>query len=279
MMRSLATQLGKSVAAAFLLLLLVLVSQASATWKLNLTGDVGYSIGEGDVTGSSVWTNDFSGSDDDVSPLMGAAVGIEVPMFELTPWRLPWNLQLPDWPVRLEIEVVGLREYELQTDGLTSGAPFDSPFHTKVKFWTIMHDVWLDVPLRWMHQPITWVGERVQGRRPRYAKLKKFLDASNFYFGAGIGMGRLEVSTSEPDLAGSKNDYNFAYQFGAGYGYRLTERVHMSVGYRYVNPGDAKITLYDNVGTERGRFELENDIHEIRFAVRVTLADLPNPWR
>lgn len=265
---------------AVLLFSITCTSQALADWRIYVSGDVGYSIGKGDVSGSNTFTPfSLTGDDDDVSPLMGAALGVEIPMYDIVPWRMPGKFQLPAWPVRFEVEIVGLREYELRTDGLTPGLPGDDPFHTKVKSWTLLHDIWFDVPLEWLHKPITQAGSLFERRRPRYPKLKKFLEASNLYFGVGIGVARLEISTSEFLVSGSKDDYNFAYQFGTGYGYQLTDFVHMSVGYRYIDPGDATITLRDSGAIDRGRFKIDTEIHEVRFAVRIRLYDVPSPWR
>jgi hypothetical protein len=263
------------------LLSLALASTASATWQLYGSGDFGYSIGIGKVSGSANVIGipiQLSGKDTDASPLLGGAFGVQVPMDELTPWRLPRNWRLPDWPLRFEIEFVGLREYEFATPGLTPGAPFDSPFNTSASSWSMMNNIWLDVPLRGLYGPITSTSRFVKGRE-RLPTLREFLNSSTWYLGLGIGFAALDVATSDSILFGQGESFNFAYQFGTGFGYQLTSRTNLSVGYRFFRPGSGTMILRDTTLQELGFFKLKPDAHEVHFSLRILLYDLPYPWR
>lgn len=260
---------------------LLAASPAHATWRLYLSGDVGYSVGIGTVDGVSDFIPPdpvpLTGDDSDVSPLVGGAFGIEIPMDELTPWRMPRNWRLPDWPVRFELEAVGLREWEWKTPGQTPGAPLDRPFNTKAKSWSVMTNLWLDIPLRGLHRPIA-ATSRVVTRRSRLPRVKRFLEPLTWNVGVGIGAADMNVQTSDSLISGRGSTTDFAWQAGTGFGYQLTDRVNLGVGYRYIRPGDVSFTLTDGT-IERGRFGVTTDVHEARFSLRVRIADIPVPWR
>lgn len=252
-------------------------AEAHATWKLYGSMDVGYSIGKGEVSGDGEFVLPFelSGSDKDVSPLLGGAIGIEVPLTELTPWRLPDELYLPAWPFRFEIEAAGLREYDLATPALVDG----EYFNTQVKTWSMMGNFWFDVPLGGLHRPLIATA-RLLKQRTYFPDTKRFLDAATWYVGFGVGLGSVEASTASPNFTGNDQKYNFAYQVGTGFGYQATKRINLSIGYRYYNPGDIDLELYQTgVDDPFGTMELSTNVHEVRFSVRVNLYDLPYPWR
>ncbi len=260
-------------------LLCLLATPAGATWQMYVSGDFGYSIARSKVRGSADiagLAEPFSGKDKDVSPLVGGAIGVEIPMIELTPWRMPYDLRLPDWPVRFEIEASGLRDYELATDGLFAPGPTSDPFNSDIKAWSVMQNVWLDIPLRGIYRPISAVSGSLF-KHPRLPGLKRFLDPLTMYTGLGIGFARLVVDSAEPDFNGKRKKYGFAYQFGAGLGYQLTDHVNLGVGYRYHKPAKLKMSLRDPADRP-GRLRITNDIHEIRFALRIRVFDLPHPW-
>lgn len=269
-------------AVALVALATLTASPAQATWSLYVSGDIGYSIGVGHVSGTAdllIPPVDLSGSDDDVSPLLGGAFGVEVPMDEITPWRMPFDWRLPDWPMRLELEAVGLREWELRTHGQTPGAPNDEPFNTRATSWSMLTNLWLDVPLRGLHRPIS-ATSRVVAKRSRLPGLRSFLKHSTWNVGLGIGMANLDVKTSDSILRGGKSSYNFAWQVGTGFGYQLTENVNLGVGYRFFRPGEVAFALEDaSSPPDRGRFVLNTDVHEARFTLRIRVFDLPYPWR
>jgi opacity protein-like surface antigen len=270
---------GVVVAAA--LLSLAAAGSASATWQLYASGEFGYSIGVGKVSGLAgvVTTQELIGKDSDVSPMLGGAFGVQMPLDELTPWRLPGNVRLPEWPIRFEIEAAGLREYELRTPGQNPGTPNDLPFNTKASNWSLMWNVWTDIPLAGLHRPIASTA-RVVSRRPQHLpRVKRFLRPASWYVGVGLGVANVNVETSDSILFGAGDTYNFAWQVGTGLGYQLTDVVNLGVGYRFFRPGDGSVVLLDSARQNLGFFELASDIHEVRFSMRILLYDLPYPWR
>lgn len=98
------------------------------------------------------------------------------------------------------------------------------------------------------------------------------------YAGLGIGFSHLDVDSSESNFEGSNKKYDFAYQFGTGLGYQLTDYVNLGVGYRFIKPSKIKLSLSDDADRP-GDLESSNDIHEIRFSLRIRVFDLPYPWR
>lgn len=261
-------------------LLLGAATPASATWQLYMSGDFGYSIAESKLRGEVDLAGEmtrFSGKDTDVSPAVGGAFGVEIPMFELTPWRMPFDWRLPEWPVRFEFEASGLREYRPKTDGLVVLGDVTDPFHSKVKAWTFMNNVWVDIPLRGLYRPLSATNERVLGDT-RMPRLKRFLEPLTMYAGLGIGFSHLEIKTASPDYEAGKKKYDFAYQFGTGLGYQVSDFVNLGIGYRYIKPSKLKLRPEDTAG-ETGTARFNTDIHEVRFVARVRIFDLPYPWR
>jgi hypothetical protein len=266
-----------------LLLHMWVAAPAAATWQFYGSGDFGYSVDVGEVSGETEIVPpdpvDIGGKDHDVSPIVAGAVGIQVPMDELTPYRDAWGIRLPDWPVRIELEFAGLREYELDTGPPAFVGPNpEPPFKSNVKTWSMLHNFWLDIPLAGLHRPISSVSGAV-AKRQRLPGLKRFLRPASFYLGVGIGFASLEVRTSDGTHFGFYDEIDFAWQVGGGFGYQLTERVNLGVGYRYMRPGTAEMDLVDGVPQRQGSFSLRNDLHEARFSVRILLYDLPYPWR
>ncbi len=264
-----------------LLLLCASASPAQATWQLYATGDFGYSIANQKGSGSAevglAEPEQFSGSDSDVGPQIGGAIGLEVPMFEITPWRLPWDARLPDWPVRFEMEVSGLREYRPETSGLFEGTPNELRVNTTVKTWTFMNNLWFDVPLRGLYEPISATSSFIF-REPRLPNVKRTLERLTIYGGVGIGFGHVDASVDDQFYSGKNDKYDFAYQFGSGFGFELTENINLGMSYRYIELAKLKVGIEDAGGRE-GRTSISGDIHEVRFQMRVRVFDLPYPWR
>ncbi len=256
---------------------------AHATWQLYVGGDFGYSIakekvrGNADIAALDGNRSPFSGKDDDVSPEMGGTFGVEIPMFEVTPWDLPGDRRLPDWPVRFEVEASGLREYRPATAGLRLVGGNGNTVHSKVKTWMFMNNLWLDVPLRGLYRPISATSGFLFDK-PRLPTLKRGLDRLTVYTGVGIGVGHVKAKVDDTDYAGKKDKYDFAYQFGTGFGFQASEYVNLGMGYRFIKLAKLKVKLEDN--NERpGKANLSGDIHEVRFQVRIRVFDLPYPWR
>lgn len=251
---------------------------ASADWRLYGSADLGYSIGKTSVDGDINFDPPnlpIRGSDTDVSPLLGGAFGVAIPMDELAPVEVPrW---LPDWDVRGEIEAVGLRSYDFRTRPIVPG---NAKVNTDLDVWTVMANVYVDVPMRGLYRPISWTTSRLFGRW-RLRTLKYVLDRTTFDVGLGIGVAGLDVTTSEADNSGNEKAYNFAWQVSPGFSYEVSDRVKLTLGYRYIDPGDADLNLrgdsLPNDGTSS--VKIDPEIHEVRAGVRVEIWDFAIPWR
>ena len=159
------------------LLLLGVALPAAADWRIYTSADLGYSIATADADGVLNFappTINLGGDDTDVSPFLGGAVGLAIPMDEIAPVELPWGWRLPDWDVRGEVEAVGLRSYDLKTDPIAAGR---AKVLTEMDVWTVMGNFWLDVPMRGLYRPISWTSSRLFGRW-RLRTLKYILDRS-----------------------------------------------------------------------------------------------------
>lgn len=227
---------------------------------LYATGSLGISGATADSGGSTEFFEN-TGGDSDSSPVYGGAAGIAVPINELFPtgWddRLRrWRVNLPTWDVRFELEGIAGRDYEMRTEG-------GDGYFAEVDNWAIMHNVWMDVPIR---DPVNWAF----GRFP-------LLEPVTVYVGVGIGLGSTEVSATDNVSKGSKTNYEFAWQAGAGIGYELTEYVTLSAGYRYFDLGKADLTLYGAAPEPFGDYSLDVHAHEFTTNVRVTFYTVPWP--
>jgi hypothetical protein len=217
----------------------------------------------------------LDGNDDDLSPLVGGTLGIGLPMNEILPRRFTGHLPIPDWLIRLEVEGIALREYHLRTSSIAGST---GPIHTELDSWSVMGNLWLDVPLRGLYRPISWTSSHLFGRR-RLQPVKDFLDRLTIDGGAGIGVVNFDAKVREADASGSDDSSNFAWQVGAGLGLRLSERIKMTVGYRYFDPGESKITLTGSGLQPGSELELDNEVHEARVGIRVLFYEFSNPWR
>jgi len=207
--------------------LLALPRAAGADWRIYTSGDLGYSISKGEASGQVViaQTIGLGGSSTDVSPLLGGAVGLAVPMDEIAPIELPRGWHLPSWDVRGEIEAVGLRNFKYTTDPIVTN---EGRIVTEIDCWTVMGNFALDVPLRGLYRPISWTSARLFGRW-RLRTLKEILDRTTFEVGAGIGVASLDAKTQESQTRGRETAYNFAWQAGGGFAYSLTDRVSLTL--------------------------------------------------
>jgi hypothetical protein len=207
------------------------------------------SAGQGEAGGSTPFFAN-RGSDTDSSPAYGLAAGFAIPFREVLPDR---DLPISDWAARVELEGLAGRDYELRAQGA-------EPYLSEVYTWTLMQNVWLDVPLE---RPIA----HFFGRIPVLAPL-------SFTLGAGIGLGANDVSTTDNVSRGSTVGYSFAWQAGAGFGYALTRSVTIGVGYRYLDPGQVELGLRAGT-TPLGSFELDLAAHEVATTLRVAFYPVP----
>jgi opacity protein-like surface antigen len=207
------------------------------------------STGQGEAGGSTPFFSN-RGSDMDSSPAYGLAAGFAVPFREVFPDR---DLAVSDWAARVELEGLAGRDYELRARGA-------EPYLSEVYTWTLMQNVWLDVPLE---RPIA----HLFGRIPVLAPL-------SFTIGAGIGLGANDVATTDNVSRGSTTAYGFAWQAGAGFGYALTRRVTIGLGYRYLDPGKVELDL-SSAGTPFGSFDLDLAAHEVASTLRIAFHSVP----
>ena len=85
------------------------------------------------------------------------------------------------------------------------------------------------------------------------------------YFGVGAGIARIDVSGATPSTGTSINDKDtaFAWQGMAGVAYAVSERVKLTLGYRYFSVPDADVN--NNAGTS---FETDYASHDVMFGLR-----------
>ncbi len=257
-----------------LLLLLVLLgcvafaSAAHADWTIYTSAEFGIAKGKVHADGTSgTVPGPLDFTYDDASPLVGGAVGLEIPMRELTPWKLPKDAQLPKWPMRFELEFVGFRQYPGVGTGFAGNAAFG-----QTKSWSMMFDYWQDVPLGQLNRPIA----AMFGKVP--SLLRRTLNKTTFVAGAGVGFSSLQFEFTDAFHTASEDTYNFAWQAGGGFGYALTNAVTLSLGYRYFDYGKADGDLLDSADTYEGPITIEQTSHEFRAGIRVRVWSFANPW-
>jgi hypothetical protein len=242
---------------------------ASADWTLYLAGDMGTSSATVDASGrNNALGLSMDGSYSDASPLISGAFGIAIPIDEITPWELPYDVRLPHWPFRLEMEVTGLRSFE----GLADGFSAVTPMFGSTDSWSIMFDLWQDVPMRGLNGPIA----RAFGRTPRW--VVKTLDNMTFFAGGGVGVANVGYRFTDGFHLVEGDSYNFSWQVGTGFGYSLTNAVTMSLGYRYFDYGSIETDLIDTALAIRGPFSISQGSHEFRFGLRFNVWGFRSPW-
>ncbi len=247
---------------------------AAADWTIYLAGHLGIATGKGEVSGVNAGAVAFDDDDRDSAPMMSGSVGLAVPMNELMAWQLPYGLELPDWSVRPEFEVTGLRDFEYTTL-LNEGATFDDVWVSNSSSLSMMVNTWFDVPTTILTRPLAWT------LQTRKTTMNRILDPITFYAGAGVGAAKLEVSaiSTFPEQARG-NDWKFAWQVGSGFGYRLTPYVTVDLGYRFFKTREADLELLDAGGNpvDGSAFGLTERVHEFRAGLRVNVWSFTSPW-
>jgi opacity protein-like surface antigen len=237
--------------------MLMLPASAQAS-DLYLTGELALGPGLGESGGSidlgagGIFPN--TGDDMDSSPIYGGAFGYEFSLAEMFPDD--WDWSLPEFGIRSELEFTGGRDYELVTSG-------PDPYLSRVGSWAVMSNYWMDFPV---HPAVA----RLLGRVP-------LIEPMSFYAGAGVGLGSTSVDVTNNAAFGAEDSLHFAWQAGMGFGYELTDRVAVSLGYRYVALGSHEMTLVDSVGDPVGNFSLDLSAHELAFGLRVRFFTVPPP--
>lgn len=274
-LRRVRTRASGGLLAAFLSVFIVgLASPTRADVDLYLAPQFGISglIADTDGDAPNITPLIFSGDDDDSSPLLGLAIGLEVPMNEIVPREWLADLRLPSWPVRFELEGSGLREYDLRTKGVAA----TEDFFTELMATTLYANVWLDVPMITIWRPFQYLFGL--GRQPR---VRSWLEPASFYLGSGIGMTHLDFDASDNTFRGKEEIIDFAWNVGAGFNYRLTERVTLSTGYRYLGLGASTGVQEIELGSSGPDGELEYDmqVHELRVALQIRVFSFRGAWR
>jgi opacity protein-like surface antigen len=255
-----------------ILLAVVLVAGPSAAdWNVYVAPGLGISGATVDTDGEvSDLPVLFGGSDEDSSPLLDFAVGLEVPMDELVPREWLLDVRLPNWPMRFELEAAGLREYEFKTDVGTE------KFFTEFKATTLLVNTWLDIPLVSIYRPVQYTFSL--GRQPT---VRRWLEPASLYLGGGVGVGFLDINGTSNVVSVDDNPIGFAWNVGVGLNYALTDNVSLSTGYRYVGLGEQKLDISDP-GITAGpsdELRLDPEVHEFRVGVRIRVFEFRSPWR
>lgn len=257
----------------FIFAVLFTAVDASADWRVYVAADLGISGAEVETDGAAGTTVvNFGGSDTDASPLISGALGIEIPMDEIMPREWLGDVRLPSWPVRLEAEGAGLREYEFNTNGGTE------QFFSKVETDTFFVNIWLDIPMTSAYRPIQYM--LGLGRQPR---VRRWLEPMSLYFGGGPGFHSTDFEGTTNVFDASDDILDFAWNAGAGLNYAVTNWVLLSAGYRYVGIGSQTIDFDANSSAAPinpgDDIDFDPDIHEFRFQVRVRVYEFLSPWR
>jgi hypothetical protein len=248
-------------------------AQSAADWKVYVAPGLGISAASVDTDGqaSVAPTTTLFGSDNDSSPAISVAVGLEVPMDELVPREWLLDVRLPDWPVRIELEGAFLREYEFRTD--TSAT--DEFFSEVTVDGTLMVNFWLDIPLLAIYKPMQYT--LGLGRQPT---VRRWLGPASFYVGAGVGVGFFKIDGTANTIFGDRDIVDFAWNAGFGLSYALTDKVDLSAGYRYVGLGKQDLDLTGPfTPTSSDKVEFDPDLHEFRVAIRIQVFEFFSPWR
>lgn len=247
------------------------LAPAAGAGSLYFAGSVGISSVTGDSGGRNTFL-DFAptGDDSDSSPIWGGAFGYEFRLDEAVPDKVRplrwtrrwadsepgtmdrfrgWGFRLPGWALRVELEGRGGRDFELRTNGFADAIPYRSD----VSSWSAMTNTWLDVPV---HGPIA----ALFGRVP-------LLEPLSVHVGGGLGYARTSVETSDTIVFGDETLNSFVWQAGGGVGYGLTDRVTLSLDYRYVSLGEVDVPLTDTLG-DQGHFTLDLSNHELVAGLR-----------
>jgi opacity protein-like surface antigen len=166
----------------------------------------------------------------------------------------------PDWDMRLELAYLGAQEHDLRT---RTGPPggLGTTYFTTSETHSLMATTRLDVPIQ---APLN----ALFGRLP-------ILDPLTLYGGGGIGVSFTDLRTVARDDRAEEQAINFAYQFGAGLGYAMSDALHLSLGWRYVNFGVTRADLINRLGDRIGSIESDIGAHEFTVSARYSFWSVP----
>jgi hypothetical protein len=248
--------------------ILLTATNGAHAGNLYFSGEVGLAGQSGESGGANTRFEPFSNSGDDTdsTPVFGGTFGYEFPLDEALPWEVPlpsWlgsGFRFPAWTVRPEIE----GRYRLDSEFLTDGFSDATPYRTQVSAWSLMHNLWVDMPI---HPPIA----ALFGRVP-------ILEPMSITSGVGLGLGSASLDTTDSIVSGDGTRYGFAWQVGTGIDYALTEWAHIGLGYRYLDLGEIEVDLTDGP-QDAGDFSLDLVSHEVTLSLRFNFWSLPFPRR
>jgi hypothetical protein len=237
--------------------------------ELYASGHVGFSRVTGEGTGSnSLLGQSASGDDDDASPMYGGAFGIAVPLSQALPtFDLPYwpgravringseSFRLPGWRTLIEAEAITGRDFGFSTPGHSTL----TPYITDVSSTTFLGNVRLDVPIQ---APLNLLF----GRLP-------MLEPVTVYIGGGAGVSWNDVETTDTVNSGSEESFEIAWQGGAGFGYALSDTLHASFGYRYLDMGTVDMRF--DSGPNEGSFDADLISHEVSAQLRWHFYHIP----
>jgi hypothetical protein len=248
---------------------ILLGAGAAPAAELYVSGLAGFSSGAGEGSGSNDLIGESgSGEDTDASPMYGGAFGVAVPLSQAVPtFDLPYwpgrsvringseSFRLPGWRTLFEAEGITGREFELSTPGHSTL----TPYVTEARSTTFLGNVRLDVPIQ---APLNLLF----GRLP-------MLEPVTIYVGGGAGVGWNDISTSDTVNAGSDDSFKFAWQAGTGLGYAMSDTVHASFGYRYLDLGSAEVKF--DAGPNEGKYDADLHAHEATVSLRFQFYHIP----
>lgn len=262
---------------AFAVILATLAAGASGAWAADLYvgGIAGFSNAVGKGSGSNPLIGSFPGGDDkDSSPLYGGTLGIAVPLSDVLPWamRIPsfdipyWpghslhvegseSFRFPGWSTLIEAEAVTGRHWSF----LTPGPAANSPERSELTTTSFIGNVRLDVPIQ---APL----HVLFGRLP-------MLEPVTLYGGGGVGAGWNKLDGLDALNSGSDTSFGLAYQFMAGIGYAMSDQLHLSLGWRYLDLGRVKAEL--DVNPNPTSFRADVTANEFTTSIRFQFYHVP----
>ncbi len=245
-----------------LLLVAALAAPPARAADFYLSGSLVGSGGSGDSSGRTANINLITGSDTDSSLAYGASLGFGFELEEVLPenWKA-WGTGL-----RFELEYLYGRSYELISDTRQpppSNALTPNRFFDRIDVWTLMPQLWFDLPLR---TPVS----KVFGRTP-------ILDPLTLSVGGAAGIAHVEIDGFDNVSEGIDTVYKFAYQANLALDYELTERTSVQLGYRYLDMGkvDGELVFAAVPTSSAGEIELDLIAHEFSAALRVNYFSRP----
>jgi opacity protein-like surface antigen len=239
---------------------LSLAALPAAAANLYLTPEVGFLGGFVDARGDdNTSTLILGGKDEDWSPGGGLALGIAVPMNEI----VPWDVGLPEWDVRFEIEsITTADDFELKGQGDTVLAPM----RMSLESVTTTFSLWFDFPTS--DGIAALIGQRVPA-----------LDPVTFSIGVGPGFARHDIAVQNSGERRRNEVLEFAWQAGAGFGYQLTDRVTLSATYRYQGQGEITATLCCVTPVAGEFLDVDATQHVVVFGARIVFFGVPSPHK